>query len=691
MSLLVRPLLGGLCGAAAATLLVTTGFSVAVHADDVDATGDELTGNTATVRLGAICPGESRSGTVGFELERRGSGANVWANSTIVTITTPGATTGSGNVTGTTASATTPADWVTVETGNDDNGKTTEGSSSTVTVAVPAGATPGTEESVVLTYTGRGAGYTGGQVSRADNVLVRWTVASDCTPPDSTPPEITYSLSSTPSAAGWYAGPVAIDWTVTDPESAVELTGCEDAEQSDETDGRTFTCSATSAGGVAGPVTVTVRVDATAPTVVPEVSGPTGTNGWFTGDALLHWQVADARSGLADEAACPDVPVTADQAETEYACTVEDLAGNSTTVSTTVKRDASAPVVSRTVTGTVGSNGWYTSPVEVDWSVTEGTSTPVSLVGCEDTTVQDTAGTTLICEATNDAGLSTTGEPVELKVDTVAPAVGHTLVGTLGDEGWYTSDVDVDFSVTDATSGVATSTGCDPEPLTTDTLGTTYTCSATDAAGNTASDDVTVKRDARAPEVTWTGGPADGAVYDFGDPVPAASCTADDETSGVDGAGCTVAGADSAVGTHTLTASARDRAGNRTSVTRSYTVRPWFVDGFLRPVTMGEGVVNTVKAGSTVPLKFDVHRGGPTGPDVTGEVGSIVMTRVPCDGSDSAEPVTAVASTGSTALRYSDGQWIQNWATPASGKGSCYRVTLTTLDGSTISAGVLLK
>ena len=97
MSLLVRPLLGGLCGAAAATLLVTTGFSVAVHADDVDATGDELTGNTATVRLGAICPGESRSGTVGFELERRGSGVNVWANSTTVTITTPGATTGSGN------------------------------------------------------------------------------------------------------------------------------------------------------------------------------------------------------------------------------------------------------------------------------------------------------------------------------------------------------------------------------------------------------------------------------------------------------------------------------------------------------------------------------------------------------------------------------------------------------------------
>ena len=231
----------------------------------------------------------------------------------------------------------------------------------------------------------------------------------------------------------------------------------------------------------------------------------------------------------------------------------------------------------------------------------------------------------------------------------------------------------------------------DPEPLTSDTPGATYTCSATDLAGNTASDGVTVKRDAQAPEVTWAGGPADGGVYDFGDSVPGATCTATDEMSGVTDAGCTVAGGSSAVGTHTLTASARDRAGNSTTIARTYTVRPWTLEGFLRPVTMGDGVVNTVKAGSTVPLKFDVRRGGSSGADVTGNVGSIVMKRVPCDGSDSAEPVTAIPDTGGTALRYADGQWIQNWATPATGKGSCYRVTLTTLDGSSISAGFLLK
>ena len=75
----VPRLLGGLTGAAASVLLVTTGVCAPAHADDVDAIGDELNGNTATLHLGAICPGASRSGTVGFELERRGNGATVLA------------------------------------------------------------------------------------------------------------------------------------------------------------------------------------------------------------------------------------------------------------------------------------------------------------------------------------------------------------------------------------------------------------------------------------------------------------------------------------------------------------------------------------------------------------------------------------------------------------------------------------
>ena len=51
-----------------------------------------------------------------------------------------------------------------------------------------------------------------------------------------------------------------------------------------------------------------------------------------------------------------------------------------------------------------------------------------------------------------------------------------------------------------------------------------------------------------------------------------------------------------------------------------------------------------------------------------------------------------MANTASTTLRYdSTGrQFIQNWKTPAKA-GTCYTVTVTTVDGSTITALFKLK
>ena len=51
-----------------------------------------------------------------------------------------------------------------------------------------------------------------------------------------------------------------------------------------------------------------------------------------------------------------------------------------------------------------------------------------------------------------------------------------------------------------------------------------------------------------------------------------------------------------------------DKAGNTTTVSRTYTVQKWTLKGFYPPVDMN-GVVNTVKGGSTVPLKFEVFAG----------------------------------------------------------------------------------
>ena len=51
-----------------------------------------------------------------------------------------------------------------------------------------------------------------------------------------------------------------------------------------------------------------------------------------------------------------------------------------------------------------------------------------------------------------------------------------------------------------------------------------------------------------------------------------------------------------------------------------------------------------------------------------------------------------LVTTGGTNLRYDSaaGQFIQNWQTPKK-PGTCYTVTMTTDDGSKISANFILK
>jgi hypothetical protein len=279
--------------------------------------------------------------------------------------------------------------------------------------------------------------------------------------------------------------------------------------------------------------------------------------------------------------------------------------------------------------------------------------------------------------------------------DTTAPEISYTVdpADPNGDNGWYTGDVTVKWHVSDE-SGIAEDSDCKDEDVDTldyDTTGETFSCTATDIHGNT--DTVTtgsIKRDAAEPTITWdAGSPADGASYYFGDAIPTADCTADDATSGVNADGCQVTGGGTAVGEHTLTAKATDNAGNETIETRTYTVLAWTMDGFYRPVDMGK--VNTVKAGSTVPLKFNVFKGDER---LTSGIGATFSAKkVSCTTGEPTDAIEEFTTTGKTELRYdADGQqWVQNWATPKSGGGSCYLVTMTTADGTSITAEFKLK
>jgi hypothetical protein len=209
----------------------------------------------------------------------------------------------------------------------------------------------------------------------------------------------------------------------------------------------------------------------------------------------------------------------------------------------------------------------------------------------------------------------------------------------------------------------------------------------TDLAGNgsATATESGINIDKTAPtSISFVGGPAAGGSYYFGSVPAAPTCTADGAISGL--ASCLVSGHSPAVGSHTMTATATDNAGNSATATRSYTVLAWTLNGFYQPVDMG--ILNNTKAGSTVPLKFEVFAGTT---ELTST--SIVQTftqRISCT-AGTGDDIEQYA-TGNTSLRYdtTSGQFIFNWQTPRAA-GSCYRVTLTTQDGSSIYADFRLK
>src|SRR5688500_2800505 len=102
------------------------------------------------------------------------------------------------------------------------------------------------------------------------------------------------------------------------------------------------------------------------------------------------------------------------------------------------------------------------------------------------------------------------------------------------------------------------------------------------------------------------------------------------------------------------------------------------------------GVLNVAKNGSTVPLKFEVFAGDTELTNVAFIKQSFVQT-LTCGTGVVNDDIENYA-TGGTSLRYdtTGGQFIFNWQTPKT-PGACYKITLMTQDGQTISANFKLK
>jgi len=448
------------------------------------------------------------------------------------------------------------------------------------------------------------------------------------------------------------------------------------------------------------PVTFTVNVTAAAPSnTAPTVSvgGVTGGESYPKGSVpaatCLVTDAEDSNPSATATLSAISGPYALDGVGSQTAsCTYTDHGGLTALSSVTYSIvDPSAPVIGYTLTPAApdGSNGWYTSDVSLTWTVTEPES-PNSLVktGCVNQLVNaDQVATTYSCSATS-AGGSAAQQDVIIKRDATAPSVSYTSAsGTLGSNDWYTSIVTATFTGADATSGPASAT----QTATSSGEGVAVVVGSpafTDNAGNVAAAGAasqSFKVDLTDPTASFDS--SIGSVY-FGSVPAAPICTAADGVSGP--AGCIVAGYSTAVGKHTLTATATDNAGRTGTAYQDYNVLAWTLKGFYQPVDMG-GVWNTVKGGSTVPLKFEVFAGA-TELTSTSAVQSFNTQQVSCSSGSGIDDAIEILSTGGTSLRYDStgGQFIQNWKTPT-GAGKCYSATVTTIDGSSITALFKIK
>lgn len=154
--------------------------------------------------------------------------------------------------------------------------------------------------------------------------------------------------------------------------------------------------------------------------------------------------------------------------------------------------------------------------------------------------------------------------------DLTPPVITPSVSGSPGSNGWYVSDVTVSWSVSDPETEVSEQSGCSSTSVTTDTAGTTISCTAT-SGGGTRSQSVVVKRDTVHPTVTCASPPQSFEIYQLGAWVRAELTDATSGPAMPYASGSVMANTNTA-GTFSQVVTGTDRAGLRTSRSCTYVV-----------------------------------------------------------------------------------------------------------------------
>lgn len=361
--------------------------------------------------------------------------------------------------------------------------------------------------------------------------------------------------------------------------------------------------------------------------------------------------------------------------------------------------DVIAPVTTAVANPVANLEGWHAGDVQIALSATDAGAgvreIQHSLAGAQTSGVVITLGaavpetigtegvTTITFLARDLAGNEEAARTLDVRIDRTPPDIAAVTDVPPNPNGWNTTDVAVTFPASDALSGLASSS---PDVVVSaEGAGQEIVGTAEDKAGNLAAASAVVSIDKTSPSIVISTPPG-GAVYLLNAEV-ASDYTCADGLSGLGSCvGPVASGAavgTSAAGAKTFTVASSDVAGNHASSTHDYAVQYAFA-GFFNPIR-NLPMVNIVRAGRTVPVKYDLRDAlGAFITDV-GSFASLTSAAMACDASAPDVEVESTDAAGSTTIHYdlAANQFVYNWKTDAAWAGSCRMLQLTLDDGTT--------
>ena len=203
---------------------------------------------------------------------------------------------------------------------------------------------------------------------------------------DTTPPSTVYSLGGISGTPPWYVSAITVTLTASDVTTGVSATQFRidagswtpyagpSAVAIEGTHSVEFS-SSDNAGNVEPTQTVSLSIDTRSPTTTATLGGSQGGSGWWSSVVTVTLVATDETSGLATteinvdgagwQAYSAAVPVAGEGAH-GVAFRSVDVAGNAETAQfRSFQIDLTPPTSTKSLTGTLGNGGWYTSSVTI--------------------------------------------------------------------------------------------------------------------------------------------------------------------------------------------------------------------------------------------------------------------------------------------------------------------------------------